>query len=347
MVRSGTLLSAFNRRISSARSSWQTLALGQSTRVRVREHQRLQLSHLLPPGVTPKNLLTANPRSRNPALAATMRRLGLAEDAGVGIDRMYVEMARFGHSPPSFASNQYCVTATLLGGAPSTSVTRFVATWPEYWRANPDPLLVMLGLLSQRTVTAAAMAPVLQKPEPEVEVILRQLAGHDGFIERTRGSATHRTGVYRLRGTAVAALGMVVLYRRRVEDDTDRKVVDIVRETGQINGRIVRTLLDVETPTASRILGDLVSREILVKTSDAQRGPSVTYGRGPKFPSRTSRRRPTTTKQETTHDRARPPLDAPPLSSARPCARTPRTRRSAAPRRSRPPTARRGPCRRW
>ena len=252
-------------------------------------------------GVTAENLLTANPRSRNPALAAAMRRLGLAEDAGVGVDRMYVEMARFGHSPPTFASDRYGVTATLLGGAPSTTVTRFVVTWPDSWRSNPDPLLVMLALLAHRTVSAAALAPALQKPEAEVELILRQLAAPDGFIERTRGSATHRTGVYRLRADAVAALGTAVLYRRRVGDDTDRKVVDIVRETGQINGRMVRTLLDVNTPTASRILGDLVSREILVKTSDAQRGPSVTYGKGSKFPSRRSSR-PTTPRQETFDD---------------------------------------------
>lgn len=269
------------------------------------EHSSTRLAVTSPgdfvPGVTAENLLTVSPRSRNASLAAAMRRLGLAEDAGVGVDRMYAEMARVGHRPPAFASDQFYVTATLLGGAPNSAVTRFVNTLPEQWRTNPDPLLVMLTLLSQRTVTAAALAPVLQKGEAEVEVTLQLLAGSEGFIERTRGSATHRVGVYRLRAAAVAALGSAVIYRRRGEDDTDRKVVEIVREVGQINGRIVRTVLDVDTPTASRILGDLVERQILVKTSQAQRGPSVTYGKGPKFPSRTSRcgaRR----SRDTTHD---------------------------------------------
>jgi ATP-dependent DNA helicase RecG len=76
-----------------------------------------------------------------------------------------------------------------------------------------------------------------------------------------------------------------VTYRRRVGDDTDRKIVEIVHEVGRINGRMVRTLLDVDTPTASRILADLVDRQILVKASGAQRGPSVTYGPGSAFPS--------------------------------------------------------------
>ena len=79
-------------------------------------------------------------------------------------------------------------------------------------------------------------------------------------------------------------------YRRRVGDDTDRKVVEIVRETGSVNGRIVRTLLDVDASTASRVLADLVARGLLVKTSAAQRGPSVAYGPGPQFP-RAARRR--------------------------------------------------------
>lgn len=220
-----------------------------------------------------------------------MRRLGLAEGAGVGVDRMYAEMARVGHRPPTFASDQHFVTATLLGGAPNGAMTRFASTLPEQWRTNPDPLLVVLTLLSQRTVTAAGLAALLQKGEDEVEVMLLLLAGSDGFIERTRGSVTHRVGVYRLRAATVAALGTAVAYRRRVEDDTDRKVVEIVREVGQINGRMVRTLLDVDTPAASRILADLVERQVLVKSSQAKRGPSVTYGRDPRFPSPRPRKR--------------------------------------------------------
>ncbi len=47
-----------------------------------------------------------------------------------------------------------------------------------------------------------------------------------------------------------------------------------------------------ESAQVTDILGDLVKREILVKTSDAARGPSVTYGRGPRFPPKSGRRRP-------------------------------------------------------
>ena len=136
------------------------------------EHSSTRLAMASPgdfmPGISADNLLIVSPRSRNPALAAAMRRLGLAEDAGVGIDRMYAEMARVGHGPPSFTSDRHRVTVTLLGGAPNTAVTRFVSSLPTEWRANPDPLMVMLALLGQRTVTAARLATVLQKAEDEV-----------------------------------------------------------------------------------------------------------------------------------------------------------------------------------
>ncbi|MBY3555767.1 ATP-binding protein [Modestobacter lapidis] len=252
-------------------------------------------------GVTPENILTVSSRPRNPALAAVIRKLGLAETAGVGVDRMYAEMVKVGHQPPTFSGDQHRVSVTLQGGAPNTAVTRFAATLPEDRRSDPDTLLVMLALLGKRNVTATELVPRLQKDDGEVEAILLELTTPAiGFIERTRESAQARAGVYRLRDHAIAALGPAVTYRRRVGDDTDRKVTEIVREAGQVNGRMVRTLVDVDTPTASRILADLVDRQILVKTSQAQRGPSVTYGPGPLFP--TSRPRRARAKREPSDD---------------------------------------------
>jgi ATP-dependent DNA helicase RecG len=89
-----------------------------------------------------------------------------------------------------------------------------------------------------------------------------------------------------LREGALAALGPAVTYRRRTTDQLDRKIIELVNETGTINARMVRILLDLDTVGASRVLADLVEREILVKTSEATRGPSVTYGRGVSFPSK-------------------------------------------------------------
>ncbi len=243
-------------------------------------------------GVTPQNVLTTSSRTRNPTLANAVRALGLAEAAGVGVDRMYAAMTAVGHRPPVFETDGIRVTATLFGGAPNAPLTRFVATLAPDRRDDPDTLLVLITLLQARTVTAAGLAALLQKEAAEVETTLRHLEADElGLIERTRGSATYRMGTYRLRGDVLAALGPAVTYHRRTRDDSERKITDVVRETGQVNGRLVRSLLDVDAATASRMIGGLVERGVLIKTSEAQRGPSVTYGRGPAFPGKTTPRR--------------------------------------------------------
>lgn len=238
-------------------------------------------------GVSPENVLTTSSRPRNPALANAIRTLGLAEAAGVGIDRMYAAMSAIGHGPPQFESDGLRVRATLNGGAPNTQLTRFITTLPVQRRDDPDTLLVLVHLLTSRTVTAEALAGPLQKGRDEIEVTLRQLAGSEAdLLERTRGSATHRYGTYRLQGRVLAALGSAIAYRRLTGAATDQKIIDIVRETGTVNARLVRSVLDVDASTASRILGKLVREGVLTKSSEAQRGRSVTYGRGPRFPRR-------------------------------------------------------------
>lgn len=247
-------------------------------------------------GVTVHNVLTTSPRSRNPLLAGAIRMLGLAETAGAGVDRMYAEMARLGHQPPTFTADADHVRVTLLGGAPNTFVARFVSTLPVEESEDADTMLTLLTLLGQRTVTAAAMVPLLQKPEPEAQAVLDRLSSEAvRLLERTRESAQRRRPVYRLREHAVAALGPALTYRRRTLDEYDRKVIGVVREAGEVNARMVRLLLDLDAAPASRVLADLVERGILVKTSQAQRGPSVAYGPGPAFPkqARTGKRTPT------------------------------------------------------
>lgn len=244
-------------------------------------------------GVTVHNVLTTSSRSRNAVLAGAIRTLGLAETAGAGVDRMYAEMARLGHQPPAFVADADQVQVTLLGGAPNTHLARFVATLPSDESEDADTMLTMLTLLTHRTVTAEVLAPLLQKPEPEALSVLDRLTSERiALLERTRESARRSRPVYRLREHVVAALGPALSYRRRTTDEYDRKIVAMVREVGEVNARLVKLLLVLDTAPASRVLGDLVTRGVLVKTSTAERGPSVTYGAGPRFPKTAGGRRP-------------------------------------------------------
>lgn len=236
-------------------------------------------------GVTLANILTTSSRPRNARLAAAVRTLGLAEEAGVGVDRMYREMVRVGFGPPVFEETAHYVRVTLTGGAPSTHLTRFVATLPQVESEDADAMLTLYTLLTRQVVSARQLAPLLQKEEPEVEYVLRRLATEpSNIIEPTRESADRRHRNYRLRDHVISALGPAVNYRRRTSDEYDRTVIGLVREMGQINAAVVRMALGLPAQRASRILSHLVERGVLVRTSEAQRGRGVTYGPGPLFP---------------------------------------------------------------
>ncbi|MFD0519076.1 ATP-binding protein [Paractinoplanes durhamensis] len=243
-------------------------------------------------GVTVDNILSTPSRPRNFRLTAAVRVLGLAEQAGVGVERMYREMIRLGHQPPQIREDWGSVRVSLLGGAPNKAIARYVASLPEEYADDADAMLVLFALLSKRTVTAEQLTPVLQKPIDEVAGVLRKLDGDDvAMVEPTRETIRRRYPTYRLREQVIRELGAAVGYRRRTQDDIDRKVIEAVQEIGQITGKMVQLLLDVDGSRASRILADLVDRQLLIKTSHQQRGPGVTYGPGPRFPLRKGRRR--------------------------------------------------------
>lgn len=235
-------------------------------------------------GVTPNNVLTTPARARNPVLANAIRALGLAEAAGVGVERMYVAMTEVGHRPPTITADGEQVSISLNGGRPDADVVRFLATLPDIQRRDLNVLLVLTTLRVDRTTTAAKMAPVLQRSDAEAEALLGHLAdGDDPLIERTRNSERLRRSTYRLREPVVEALGSAVAYRTHSADAAGL-IVGYVREFDAITSKVVQSMFDVQPATASRYLADLVDQGVLVRTSTATRGPSVAYGKGPTFP---------------------------------------------------------------
>jgi len=64
-------------------------------------------------GVTINNLLTAEPHGRNPLLADALKRIGLAEKTGRGVDRIFEGSLIYGKQPPGYAAST-SVTVSLL-----------------------------------------------------------------------------------------------------------------------------------------------------------------------------------------------------------------------------------------
>jgi len=245
----------------------------------------------LVPGVTPENILTTNSRPRNPLLARVVRILGLAEETGRGIDRMYREAIRAGKDVPAIEGGLDYVRVSFRGGAPDTNIARFVAQLPSEEQEDTDTMLLLFHLCRSRTISAIQASPLLQKPAEEASLVLRRLAAsHVALIEPTRESAARKRPVYRLRGDALKALGTAVTYNRRTIDEIDRKVVAHVGEYGKITNRTLQNYFDVQVFKARDILADLAQRGVLTRISAQARGPKVEWGPGPNFPGPRSRK---------------------------------------------------------
>jgi ATP-dependent DNA helicase RecG len=237
-------------------------------------------------GITPENILTHPSKPRNPVLTKAVRTLGVAEEIGTGVDRMFREMIRSGREVPKIESSFDNVTVTLVGGKANVGIARLVAQLPMDERDDTDTLLTLFRLCSTPTVRAEDLSPLIQKSEQECEAVLRRLVSDGvGILEPTRATVRRAFPSYRLRSEAIKTLGTALPYQRRTMDDIDRKVIAHVREYKVITNRTIQNMLDVNLQRARQLLSDLVEREVLMKVSAHERGPGVEYGTGRKFPS--------------------------------------------------------------
>ena len=135
-------------------------------------------------GVNLNNLLVAPPRSRNPLLADIIKRIGLAERTGRGIDRIYEGMLRYGRPAPDYSlSNAYTVTLFLSNASADLDFLKMVVEQEDKLGTMPiDSLIILSRLREERRLTTTDLAPSVQKPEANVRATLEKLV-ETGFLE--------------------------------------------------------------------------------------------------------------------------------------------------------------------
>jgi ATP-dependent DNA helicase RecG len=267
----------------------------------LREHRPVTVEHSpqslmitspgpLVAGITPENILTHPPRPRFPSLASAMRAMGLAEQYGLGVDRMFKEMIRSGRTVPVLTVSEGELPETTVrfsGGPPNSRIVKFVAGLPIVEQQDTDALLIISTLVSRRTVNADQLAPIVQRDSDAAQAtLLRVSQGTAHIIEPTPRSSRRRYPDYRLTAAAVSELGPVLAYQSKPKGDIERKIVAHVRDYGSVNNDAVKRLFDVDVYAARDILKDLVDRDILTRTSEQRRGTAVKYGAGKKFPAK-------------------------------------------------------------
>lgn len=129
-------------------------------------------------GVSIDNLLTAPPRSRNPVLADALKRIGLAERTGRGVDRIFEGLLETGRPAPSYARSSDDDIVVELSTRPAN--LKLVALWQDYQQRHGQgmgllSLLVLHLLHDQRKLTVEQLSEQLKRDSTLVRRHVEQL----------------------------------------------------------------------------------------------------------------------------------------------------------------------------
>ena len=102
-------------------------------------------------GVTLQNLLTTEPRPRNPALADAMKRIGIVERSGRGVDKIYRGLLRFGRPMPDYRrSDEHQVVVQLATLPADKAFLQLVVTQEKDDAILPIDSLIALAALREQ-----------------------------------------------------------------------------------------------------------------------------------------------------------------------------------------------------
>lgn len=214
-----------------------------------------------PDGVTPDNILVHEPLPRNPRLYAAAKRIGLVEQTGRGVDRVYLGQLRYGRPAPDYGrSDSTGVRLTLLGGAESLDFAAFV--FERERKRGPltvDQMLVLNRLFHERRITSAEVSADIQKSVAEARAVLERLV-EEGLVE-ARGERRGR--VYHMAATLYSAVGRPEAYVRAHGLEPLRQealVEEYVRAHGSIRRAKVAELCGLSERQATLLLQKMVAK---------------------------------------------------------------------------------------
>ncbi len=209
-------------------------------------------------GVNLSNLLVAPPHSRNPLLADIIKRIGLAERTGRGIDRIYEGMLRYGRPEPDYGlSNAYLVNLFMANVAADREFLRMVVEQHDsLGEPLVEPLIILSRLRDERRLTTTDLAPSLQKSESHTRIIVEKLL-EAGLVE-AYGSGRGRS--YTLSAAVYRRSGQKAAYVRQAGFDTiqqEQMVLKYIDKHGSIKRAEVAELCHLTLPQAYHLLKNL------------------------------------------------------------------------------------------
>ena len=228
-------------------------------------------------GVTSHNLLTVEPHGRNECLMGALKRIGLAEKTGRGVDRIYEGSLYCGRPLPDYsASTSANVTVFIARSAPDKLFMRMINEERER-TGRPlslRSLLVLDALKRQRRLTLADLCSQIHATDSVTRSTVENLV-EAGLVEGV-GNASCRA--YMLSGRVYSRSGKDADFVRQSDIDKIRYPELIMKlahqQGGTIKRRDVEQLLHLQTKQAYRELSKLVDAGELVSVG---RGPGAHY----------------------------------------------------------------------
>ena len=216
-------------------------------------------------GVNLKNLLTVEPRGRNQVLADALKRIGLAEKTGRGIDRIFEGSIIYGRPLPDYSetTNTY-VKLFIQRAEPDLAFTKMISNEENrLGRSLPiNSLLILSSLQNQRRLTLQEIAEVTNISDARAKANVEKLV-EAGLVEAT---GTNKSRAYILSSKVYKSQDNMVGYVRQKGIDSVKYEAWIMELAQKQNGRITRDnvveLLNVTPSQAYRLLKKLTDKGV-------------------------------------------------------------------------------------
>ncbi len=223
-------------------------------------------------GITLRNLLVAAPRSRNPLLADIVKRIGLAERTGRGIDRIFEGMLRYGRPAPDYEmSDATSVVVVLPKADADTGFLEMILRHEEQTGTamSIDSLIILSRLRQERRLTIGDLTADTQKSEQATRTALERLV-EAGLVE---AHGTGRGRAYTLSAKVYRHTGQKAAYIRQAGFDPiqqEQMVLAYIDKHGSIKRAEVAELCRIGNDQAYRLLRRLKNRDLIVQEGQAK-----------------------------------------------------------------------------
>lgn len=211
-------------------------------------------------GINIHNLLTAEPYGRNPCLMDALKRTGLAERTGRGIDRIFEGALNYGRPLPDYSrSNRRGVSVLLPRSVPDKAFVELLAEEREHSGKSMslDGLLILDKLKSERRCGFDVLSGSLDMSDQRLRTVLGQLT-EAGLVE-SAGVGARRT--YMLGAKVYRRSGRAMDYVRQSDIDRVRYpelIIKLMHEQKSVSKNDVMELLHLEGNQAYYQLRKLV-----------------------------------------------------------------------------------------